>query len=185
MVHAIRHRITHALHRGEEWIFANPKIVLGLVLLITLLFGAALPRLRVQSDFDDLLPQSHPYVKVYNRLKQNFGGANLIVMAIEVDQGTIFTPQTLQLIHQATQGVDNVPGVNHNLVSSLTHRTARKIFIDEQGTFASKPYYDPQNPQTESCSRRDQRPQRGPREPGPAARARSARGARGARGAFP
>jgi len=146
VVHALRNRITHALHRGEEWIFANPRIVLGLVLLITVLFATCLPRLRVQSDFDDLLPQSHPYVKVYNRLKQNFGGANLVVMAIEVDQGTIFNPTTLKLIHEATQGIDNVPGVNHNLVSSLTHRTARKIFIDEQGTFTSRPYYDPQNP---------------------------------------
>lgn len=152
MVHRVRNAITHALHRGEEWIFANPKYVLGLVLLITLLFGAALPRLRIDSDFDDLLPQAHPYVKVYNRLKENFGGANLVVMAIEADQGTIFNPATLKLIHEATQGIDSVPGVNHNLVSSLTHRTARKIFIDEQGTFASKPYYDPQNPPADEAA---------------------------------
>jgi predicted RND superfamily exporter protein len=139
MVSQTRHRITHALHRAEEWIFANPKIVLALILVITALFGAALPKLRIYSDFADLLPQNHPYIQTYNRLKENFGGANMIVMAVEVEKGTIFNDETLALIHKATQGVDNLPGVNHNLVSSLTHRTARKIFLDEQGALRPSP----------------------------------------------
>ncbi len=147
MVSALKHSITHKLHRAEEWIFANPKIVLGLILIGTIIFGAALPKLRVYSDFSDLLPQNHPYIQVYNRLKENFGGANMIVMSIEAEQGTIFNNDTLDLIHRATLGVDSLPGVNHNLVFSLTHRTARKIFLDEYGGFASESYYDPQKSQ--------------------------------------
>ena len=146
MVTKYRHSITHALHQGEEWIFRNPKIVLSLVLVVTILFGFALPKLRVFTDFSDLLPQNHAYIKVYNRLKENFGGANMIVMSVEVEKGTIFNDETLKLIHEATQGVDNLPGVNHNLVSSLTHRTARKVFLDDQGGFASESYYDPLQP---------------------------------------
>ncbi|HJV84997.1 MAG TPA: MMPL family transporter [Noviherbaspirillum sp.] len=146
MVSKARHSITHALHRGEEWIFRNPKIVLSMVLIVTILFGLALPRLRIFTDFADLLPQNHAYIKVYNRLKENFGGANMIVMAVEVEQGTIFNDETLKLVHAATQGIDSLPGVNHNQVSSLTHRTARKVFIDDQGGFASQPYYDPMKP---------------------------------------
>ena len=137
MVNKFRHSVTHSLHRAEEWIFANPKIILSMILAVTMLFAMALPKLRVYSDFSDLLPQNHPYIKVYNRLKENFGGANMIIMAVEVEQGTIFNDQTLALIHHATQGVDSLPGVNHNLVSSLTHRTARKSYLDEQGGFAS------------------------------------------------
>lgn len=67
----------------------------------------------------------------------------MIVMAIEVEQGTIFNNDTLKLVHEATQGVDNLPSVNHNLVSSLTHRTARKVFLSPEGSFVSQPYYDP------------------------------------------
>ena len=146
MVSKLRHSITHRLHTGEEWIFRNPKIVLSLVLVVTILFGMALPKLRIFTDFSDLLPQNHGYIKVYNRLKENFGGANMLVMSIEVEQGTIFNDETLKLIHEATQGVDNLPGVNHNLVNSLTHRTARKVFLDDQGGFASESYYDPLKP---------------------------------------
>lgn len=145
-MHALRHRITRALHRGEEWLFANPKIVLGLILGVTVLFGFALPQLRVYSDFGDLLPQNHSYIQTYNRIKQNFGGANMIVVSIEVEKGTIFNDETLKLIHQATQGVDDLPGVNHNLVSSITHRTARKVYLSEEGSFMSEPYYDPTKP---------------------------------------
>jgi predicted RND superfamily exporter protein len=90
--------------------------------------------------------RNHEYIKVYNRLKENFGGANMIVMAVEVEKGTIFNDETLKLIHEATQGVDNLPSVNHNLVSSLTHRTARKVFLSAEGSFVSQPYYDPQKP---------------------------------------
>lgn len=145
-LHLLRQRITHALHRGEAWLFANPKIVLGLILGATVLFGLALPQLRVYSDFGDLLPQNHSYIQTYNRIKQNFGGANMIVVSIEVDKGTIFNDETLRLIHQATQGIDDLPGVNHNLVSSITHRTARKVYLSEEGSFMSESYYDPTKP---------------------------------------
>ena len=146
MVSHIRHSITHRLHKAEEWIFDNPKMVLSAILLVTLLFGFALPKLKFYSDFADLLPQNHPYIKVYNQLKENFGGANMIVMAIEVEQGTIFNNETLKLISDATQGLDSLPGVNHNLVSSLAHRTIRKTFLDDMGGFASAPFYDPNHP---------------------------------------
>lgn len=146
MVSKYRHTITHKLHQGEEWIFRNPKVVLSLVLAVTILFAMALPRLRIFTDFSDLLPQNHGYIKVYNRLKENFGGANMIIMSVEVEKGSIFNDETLKLIHEATLGIDNLPGVNHNLVSSLTHRTARKVFLDDQGGFASESYYDPLKP---------------------------------------
>ena len=146
MVSSMRHQITHRLHQAEEWLFDNPKIVLSMILGVTLLFSLALPNLRFYSDFADLLPQNHRYIKVYNKLKENFGGANMIVVAVEVEQGTIFNDETLRLVYDVTQGLDNLPSVNHNLVSSLTHRTVRKTFLDDQGGFASESYYDAQKP---------------------------------------
>ena len=87
MVSSMRHQITHRLHQAEEWLFDNPKIVLSMILGVTLLFSLALPNLRFYSDFADLLPQNHRYIKVYNKLKENFGGANMIVVAVEVERG--------------------------------------------------------------------------------------------------
>jgi len=144
---SLRDKITHALIRAEEWIFANPKIVLGMICTVTLLFATQLPNLRIYTDFADLLPQKHPYIRTYNQIKENFGGANMIVMAIEVDDGTILNNETLALVYRATQGIDSLPSVNHNLVSSLTHRTSRKVYLTADGNFASESYYDAQKAQ--------------------------------------
>jgi len=144
---SLRNKITHALIRAEEWIFANPKIVLGMIFTVTLLFATQLPNLRIYTDFADLLPQKHPYIRTYNQIKENFGGANMIVMAIEVDAGTILNNETLALVYRATQGIDSLPSVNHNLVSSLTHRTSRKVYLTADGNFASESYYDAQKAQ--------------------------------------
>ncbi|MES3015372.1 MAG: MMPL family transporter [Pseudomonadota bacterium] len=138
----VRSWIVAVLMRGEEWLFANPKYVLGMILAVTLGFATQLPALKIYTDFSDLLPQKHDYIKTYNRIKETFGGANQIVMAIEVKEGTIFNDTTLKLIYDATQGVDSLPSVNHNLVSSLTHRTARKVYLTPDGNFASEGYYD-------------------------------------------
>ena len=139
---SIRSWIVAVLMRGEEWLFANPKYVLGMILAVTLGFATQLPALKIYTDFSDLLPQKHDYIKTYNRIKETFGGANMIVMAVEVEQGTIFNDDTLKLVYDATQGLDSLPSVNHNLVSSLTHRTARKVYLTPDGNFASEGYYD-------------------------------------------
>jgi uncharacterized protein len=142
----VKHRLTHALHLGEEWIFANPKLILGIVFLISVLFATRIPGLKMQSDFEDLLPQSHPFIQLHSQIRNTFGGASVVVVGVEVEQGTIFTNQTLALIHRLTQGVDSLSGVNHNQVSSLTHRTTRKISVDETGSVRSQAYYDPRGP---------------------------------------
>ncbi|HSV70060.1 MAG TPA: MMPL family transporter [Methylibium sp.] len=138
----VRSWIVAVLMRGEEWLFANPKYVLGMILAVTLGFATQLPALKIYTDFSDLLPQKHEYIKTYNRIKETFGGANMIVMAVEVEQGTIFNDRTLKLVYDATQGLDSLPSVNHNLVASLTHRTARKVYLTPDGNFASESYYD-------------------------------------------
>jgi predicted RND superfamily exporter protein len=138
----LKHIVTHALHRGEAWIFANPKYVLAAVFIISALFATRLPHLQMQTNFDDLLPQKHPFIQLHNQIREGFGGVNAVTIAVEVEKGTIFTNETLQLISRVTQDVDNLPSVNHNLVTSLTHRTARKISLDEHGNVRSKPYFD-------------------------------------------
>lgn len=142
----MKKKLTHILHVGEEWLFANPKIVLSIIFAISVAFASLLPNLRMGTDFEDLLPQSHPFIQLHNQIKGDFGGASAVVVSVEVKEGDIFTPDTLTLIDNLTQGVDTLSGVNHNLVSSLTHRTTRKITLDETGNIKSALYFDPSSP---------------------------------------
>jgi predicted RND superfamily exporter protein len=127
----------------EVFVFYHPKTFLSAILLATVFFASRIPYLEMYSNFADLLPQEHPYIQLHNDVKDTFGGANNVVMAISVEDGDIFSADTLDRIHRLTQGVDSLPGVNHNLVRSLTHRTVRKTWLTEMGNMNSEAYYDP------------------------------------------
>lgn len=129
--------------RFGNFLFNNRKVVLGGIFLVTAYFAWHIPAVRMLSDFADLLPQEHPYIQLHNSIRDTFGGANIIVMAMEVEEGTIFTNDSLDRIHRITQKLDSVSNINHNLVSSLTHRNIRKIFLTPDGTIRSHNYYDP------------------------------------------
>ena len=86
--------ISHFFHRLEVGLFARPKLVLAAILMATLFFAAQLPGVKMYSDFADLLPQEHPYIELHNDIKDNFGGANVIVVGVEVADGTIFKNET-------------------------------------------------------------------------------------------
>lgn len=133
------------LQKFDDLIFTAPKATLAVILAVTVFFAAQIPGVKMYSDFADLLPQGHPYIQLHNDIRDTFGGANNIVVGVEVEEGNIFTNETLQLIHRLTQKIDSLPGVNHNLVNSLTHRTTRKVWLSETGGINSSPHYDPLN----------------------------------------
>lgn len=138
--------VIHFFKNLDKKIFHNPKIVLGFILGLTIFFGLQIPSVRMYSDFSDLLPQSHPYIQLHNEIKDNFGGANVIIVGVEVKDGDIFSNETLRLVHEVTQAVDSLPGINHNLVTSFTHRTTRQVWLTEMGNINSDPYFKPQDP---------------------------------------
>lgn len=136
-------KFTEGLHRIDKFIFVAPKITLFFILAATVFFAMQIPAVRMVSDFADLLPQEHPYIKLHNGIRDTFGGANNIILSVEVEEGTVFTNDTLDRIHRLTQKVDSITNINHNLVSSLTHRNTRKVWLNEEGTVKSTPHYNP------------------------------------------
>ncbi|HFB63960.1 MAG TPA: transporter [Aeromonadales bacterium] len=135
--------IISQLKKIDRIVFAYPRITAAIILAITVFFAFQLPAVRMASEFSDLLPQQHPYIQTHNKISETFGGANNVVVAIKVKTGTIFTNDTLNRIYRITQSIDSMTGINHNLVSSLTHRNTRKIWLNEFGTMKSAPHYDP------------------------------------------
>jgi predicted RND superfamily exporter protein len=136
-------RFSNALHRFIELVWQYPKAVLLLVAAVTAVFALQVPTVRIVSDFADLLPQDHAYIKLHNEIRDTFGGANNIIVAVTVKDGTIFNNDTLDRIHRITLSVDALEGINHNLVTSLTHRNVRKVWLSGEGTVKSSTYYDP------------------------------------------
>ena len=136
----------HALQAFDNLVFTSPRVVVGLLLLVTVFFGLQVPGVRMYSDFADLLPQQHPYIQLHNQIRDSFGGANNIIMSLEVKEGDVFDDDVIKRIDRLTQKIDQLPGVNHNTVASLTHRTVRKVWLTETGDVNSAPYFDGQKP---------------------------------------
>lgn len=131
-----------ALHVFDDLVFSSPKVVLLLILSVTVYFAMQIPGVRMYSDFADLLPQQHPYIQLHNQIRDSFGGANNIIMSVEVKQGDLFTDDVIKRINRITKKIDQLPGVNHNTVASITHRTVRKVWLTETGDVNSAPYFD-------------------------------------------
>ncbi|KAA0874954.1 efflux RND transporter permease subunit [Nitrincola tapanii] len=144
---ASAHKATHWLHNLDQKLFNHPKILLSLILIITIFFASRIPGVKMYSDFADLLPQTHPYIELHNEIKGSFGGANVIIVGVEFTEHDIFDNEALARIHRITQAVDSLPGVNHNLVTSVTHRNSRKVWLTPEGNVNSEAYYNPERTQ--------------------------------------
>ncbi|MCB1676303.1 MAG: MMPL family transporter, partial [Halioglobus sp.] len=131
-----------ALHKFDDLVFSSPRVVLALILLATAFFATRIPGVRMYSAFADLLPQQHPYIQLHNQIRDSFGGANNIILSVEVKQGDIFDEDVIRRIDRITQKIDQLPGVNHNTVASITHRTVRRVWLTETGDVNSAPYFD-------------------------------------------
>ena len=123
-------------------------LFLSLILLITIFFFYQLTKLKVYTSFVDLLPQSHPYVKVHNRIRQIFGGANQVLIMVQVRKGDIFNQATLEKVKWITQELEKIPGVDPYKIRSIAV-SKMKNFKFLSGTMLITPLMFPNVPKNQ------------------------------------
>jgi predicted RND superfamily exporter protein len=109
------------------------SVVIGVGTLFFVWFTAT--RLTIFTNFFDLYPPSHPYIRLYTKYRSMFGTANQLVMVVEVQHGTIFSsPEIIQKINRITLDLlHNVPGVNGEQVLSITHPKLKTTLTSGSG----------------------------------------------------
>ena len=123
---------------GERLIdYRHPVTVL--VLIVTAFFAYQSFQLKLETSFEELLPQSHPFIQVHKKYSGSFGGANNVQLMIEAKEGDIFNVSTLARIYRMTEAVDQVYGVNHNQIDSIGHRTTRYLKALSGGFLRAEP----------------------------------------------
>ena len=125
--------------RAANWVVEHHKLAFLLVIIPTLILAYSLPSIEVFSRFSDLLPQKHEYVKNYNRMKDVFGGANVITMSLEAKDEDIFTKEILEKVQYLTTEIDLMSGVNHYQVASIAHAKIRVVKTNKDGLVISRP----------------------------------------------
>src|SRR6266403_4847580 len=93
----LRHRLAASL------VVAAATVVLAAFMVV---------RMHIFTNFFDLYPPNHPYVKLYQQYRNMFGTANQVVMVVETQKGTIYDdPATVQKVERITlELLHDVPG---------------------------------------------------------------------------
>lgn len=124
----------------REWMEAYVRFllryrwfVLAVSAAITVFFCYQLSHTRIQMNFLDLYPPGHPYMQLVRKHARMFGSANVLVVGVEVQEGDIFTVETLNKIDRLTIALLETPGVNPWQVRSISHPNVRSITISGAG----------------------------------------------------
>ncbi|MCK6555643.1 MMPL family transporter [Candidatus Binatia bacterium] len=110
-------------------------VALGIAAGTAFFVWYAIFRLAIVPNFLDLQPPNHPYIRVYHKYRGMFGTSNLLAIAVEARQGTIFDdPAIVETVDRITLDLlQQVPGVNPEQVISITHPKLKTTLTSGSG----------------------------------------------------
>ena len=118
----------------ERLFFNHRMIVLVVCLLVTLVLGFYATKLKLNADFEKMIPTGHPYIEQYLKHKGDMKGfGNAVRIAVEVKQGTIFNAAYLETLKELNDEVFLIPGVDRAFLKSLWTSNTRWLGVTEEG----------------------------------------------------
>ena len=94
------------------------KLILVLSGLLFITAVSFIPTLTKDTRYDAFLPADDPVILYRNQLKETFGLKNPMVIAV-VNEGGVFNKETLTLVHQLSEALKDVEGVDPDQITSL------------------------------------------------------------------
>lgn len=133
------------MKRFAEIVVSNRVMILVAMALVTLVFLYQGTQLTFRTNFDDLLPQKHPFIQVHNKVRDIFGGANQIIIMVQVRQGDIFNQDTLSRVQWIHNELQRIPGADPYKIRSIAC-SKMKDFQFSSGTMSITPLMFPDIP---------------------------------------
>jgi len=125
-------------NRLEVGLFRHKFFVLILFVLASafLLFQAT--QIKLGASFTKNIPLKHEYMKTYLKHRENFGGANNILISVCNSDGDIFNADFFDALKGVHDKLFFIPGVDRIQVKSLYSPSTRFVEVVEDG-FAGGP----------------------------------------------
>jgi predicted RND superfamily exporter protein len=114
------------MKRWAEWLYDYRHAATAVVILLTAFFAWQVKNLDVSTRFSDLYPRNHPYIQTFEKYPA-FGSPFTISLVVEAKKGSIYNPETLAKIQEATRLVDLIPGVDHDQILSIASRKVKHV----------------------------------------------------------
>jgi predicted RND superfamily exporter protein len=119
--------------RLERLFFSHRLALLGALAALTVTMAFFAAQLRMTPGFDKQLPQQHEFIQTFNQYRTVLFGANRIAVVLHARQGDIWNVPALTRLHEVTQAVFFLPGVDRRSVTSLWTPNTRAVQITEEG----------------------------------------------------
>jgi uncharacterized protein len=126
------------INRLEVTIFRHRLFVLVSFILLSLFLGFQASQIKLDASFTKNIPLNHEYMKTYLKHRENFGGANNVLISVCHSEGDIFNPEFFTALKGVHDQLFFIPGVNRTQVKSLFSPSTRFVEVVEDG-FAGGP----------------------------------------------
>jgi predicted RND superfamily exporter protein len=111
-------------------------LMVALLTLMTLVMLVQATRIQPDAGFEKSVPIEHPYMQVLRQYQAEFGGANVVLVALLNKNGDIYNEKFLAELKSATDEVMFTPDMDRAHVSSIFTRDVRFIEVVDGGFVA-------------------------------------------------
>jgi len=130
--------INSFINRLEISIFRHRLFVLVMFILVSVFLMFQASKIKLDASFTKNIPLNHEYMQTYLKHRENFGGANNVLISVCHQQGDIFNEEFFTALKGVHDQLFFIPGVNRTQVKSLFSPSTRFVEVVEDG-FAGGP----------------------------------------------
>lgn len=131
MIDKVRNSFTNLL-------FGNRPLVILFFVIATAILTFKATKLRIDAGFEKQLPLKHSYIKTFMEFREEFGGANRIIISVSPQTGDIFNPSFFKIFKQVHDSSFEITGVNSASVQSIFSPGVRFVEIVDGGFAGGK-----------------------------------------------
>ena len=118
----------------ERFLFENRMMILVVFAALTVFLGFHMFKLKPEASFLRMIPTYHPYIQNYIENQDKLKGlGNVVRIAVETEEGDIFTTQYLDILQKITDEVFYIRGVDRGGLKSLWTPNTRWTEVTMEG----------------------------------------------------
>src|SRR5690606_42015853 len=120
--------------RIERLVFNHRTLLTTACLIITLVLSLFALRLPMKVSFEDMMPQSHEFIRNYMEHADSLKGlGNSVRIVVSNKEGDIYQPDYLETLREINDEVFLIPGVDRSFMKSLWMPVVRWTEITADG----------------------------------------------------
>src|SRR5690554_5914390 len=104
------------MKRVGRWVASHPGWVIGAIVVVTLFFGAFIPRIGYDADLGSMIPEGDPVIDQLQAASEDFGSESTLIVLFTTDDA--FRPEALRQVDQVSRDLEGIRGVR-SVISPL------------------------------------------------------------------